>query len=117
MYKRMQDMVTELKENMRGGKGEVSIQTIFTPDEYKGKARLIARIKLNPGSSIGMHEHVNEEEIYYVTKGEAVLTDSTLDKEVVLKEGDASLTLGGQSHAIRNDSSDVMEFVAIVMLY
>ena len=117
MIKRIKDMQSELKENMRGGKGTIEIQSIFTPEEFKGNSRLIAKIKVNPGCSIGMHEHDDEEEIYYVIRGEATLTDSTLDKEVILKPGDASLTLGGQSHAIRNDGQEVLEFIAIILLY
>ena len=110
-------MQIELKEKMRGGKGTVEIQSIFTPEDFKGKSRLIAKVSVNPGCSIGMHEHDGEEEIYYVLRGEAILTDSTLDEDVSLKPGDASLTLGGQSHAIRNEGNEILEFVAIILLY
>ncbi len=116
MLQKAESMVRELRQNMRGGQGEVEIIQLFQPDQYKGKARLIARIILQPGCSIGMHEHVGEEEIYYITSGQAVLTDSTLAEDVIMEEGDASLTLSGQAHAIRNDGPETLELVAIVLL-
>lgn len=117
MYRRAQEMASEIRSQMRGGKGDVKITQIFTPDEFNGQSRLIARITLEPGCSIGSHEHVNEEEFYIITRGEAILTDSTLDEEIVLYPGDASLTTGGQSHAIRNAGSETLEFLAVVLLY
>lgn len=117
MYRRAEEMASEIRGQLRGGKGSVEITQIFTEDEFRGKARLIARITLEPGCSIGHHEHVDEEEFYIITKGEGVLTDSTLDTEVTLRPGDASLTLGGQSHAIRNAGSETLEFLAVILLY
>lgn len=116
MIKRASDMVRDLRQNMRGGQGDVEIIHLFQPGEYKGGARLVARIILQPGCSIGMHEHVGEEEIYYVESGQAVLTDSTLADEVVMQAGDAALTLSGQSHAIRNDATETLKLLAIVLL-
>jgi len=58
MVKREKDMIKEIKEQMRGGKGSVELLHIFRQEELKGKARLCAKITINPGSSIGVHEHV-----------------------------------------------------------
>jgi quercetin dioxygenase-like cupin family protein len=116
MIKRVEEMVQETRSQMRGGQGEVQIIHLFKPDEFRGKARLYARVILEPGSSIGMHEHVGEEEIYTVIRGEAVLTDSTLESEKIMRPGDASLTLSGESHAIRNDGAETLEIMALVLL-
>ena len=59
MFKKSSEMVREIKDNMRGGKGEIELTHIFMQNELKGKARLFARITINPGCSIGLHEHVN----------------------------------------------------------
>jgi mannose-6-phosphate isomerase-like protein (cupin superfamily) len=110
-------MVREIRENMRGGQGKVEIINLFKPGEFKGQARICARIILEPGCSIGVHEHVGEEEIYYVVRGQAILTDSTAEGEQVMLPGDASLTLGGQAHAIRNGGTETLEIIALVLLY
>ncbi|HOV25009.1 MAG TPA: cupin domain-containing protein [Pseudobacteroides sp.] len=115
MIRRGSEMVKEIKEQMRGGKGSVEITHFFSQDEIKGKARLIAKISLNPGCSIGVHEHVNEEEIYYILKGKALVDDN--GKKYELNAGDASLTLGGESHLIENIGDEVLEFVAVILLY
>jgi quercetin dioxygenase-like cupin family protein len=116
MIRQAEEMVREIRSNMRGGTGDVQIIHLFRAGEYQGKARLYARIILEPGCSIGMHEHVGEEEIYVVIRGQAVLTDSTLENEQVMAPGDASLTLSGQKHAIRNDGTETLEIMALVLL-
>lgn len=115
MIRRSSEMLKEIKEQMRGGKGTVDVTHVMKQDELNGKARLVARVSLNPGCSIGWHEHVNEEEIYYILKGKALVDDNGDKKE--LNPGDASLTVGGKCHSIENIGDDVLEFMAIVLLY
>ena len=117
MYRRADDMMSETKVGLRGGAGQVQMTHLFQSGEFKGKSRLCAKITLEPGSSIGYHEHVDEDEIYYILKGQAVFVDSTAGAEVLLNPGDASVTLSGQSHAIRNDSADTVEILAVILLY
>ena len=117
MIKRAEDMVREIKDSMRGGQGQVALTHLFKPGEFQGKARLCARITLEPGCSIGFHEHVHEEEIYYIISGQAVLTDSAVGSDQTLRAGDASITLDGQRHAIRNDSQETLELLALILLH
>ncbi|HBP37957.1 MAG TPA: cupin [Clostridiales bacterium] len=116
MIKRAESMIGEIRERMRGGTGQVTVTPVFLPGEYRGKARLIARITLNPGCSIGYHQHLNEEEIFYILKGEAVLADGQENSEQVLRPGDASITLDGQSHSIRNPGGEPLELLALILL-
>ena len=115
MIKRSDDMIREIKEQMRGGMGQVTVKHLFMPEEIHGKARLIAHLTLEPGCSIGFHEHVNEEEVFYALSGEVVLNDEGIDQ--VLYAGDAAMTLGGQSHSLRNESAAKAEVMAIILLY
>jgi len=115
MIKRSNEMVQEIKEQMRGGKGSVEITHILNQNEINGKSRLIAKVTLNPGCSIGWHEHVNEEEMYYIIKGKAVVDDNGQKHE--LNHGDASLTVGGKSHSIENAGDEPLEFIAVILLY
>lgn len=108
-------MVKEIKNRMRGGNGDVQICHIFKQDEIKGKARLIAKITLEPGCSIGTHQHVDEEEIFYILKGTATVEDD--GKTAYLYEGDALLTGGGATHSITNNSNQTLELMAVIILY
>jgi hypothetical protein len=53
MIKRNKDMTKTVKPNMRGGTGSAEIKELLDVGEYKGAARLVAEITLEPGSSIG----------------------------------------------------------------
>jgi hypothetical protein len=57
MIRKAEQMVHDIKESLRGGKGSVVLTTLLSPGEYKGKARMVARITLEPGSSIGTHDN------------------------------------------------------------
>jgi len=115
MIKRNPDMVREIRSNMRGGNGNVEICHIFKPEELKGKTRLNAKITLEPGCSIGLHEHVGEEEIYYILKGIATVNDN--GNISTLYPGDAVLTGNGASHSIENNGSETLELMALILLY
>ncbi len=115
MVKRAEEMVREIKEQMRGGKGSVEITHIFQKDELRGKARLCARLTINPGCSIGLHPHMDEEEIFYVISGRGLVNDNGAEKEV--KAGDGILTGGGASHAIENIGNEPLVLFAVILLY
>ena len=115
MIKRKKEMQVDIRENMRDGEGKVEITHIFKKEELKGKARLHARVKLNPGCSIGMHEHSDEEEIYYILKGYGRADDNGTVVEI--GPGDAILTGDGAYHSIENNGSEAMEFIATILIY
>ncbi|MDO8686300.1 MAG: cupin domain-containing protein [Clostridiales bacterium] len=114
MIRRSNEMTVDVKEKMRGGEGTVNIKHIFLKDEMRGKVRLTGHIVLEPGSSIGLHEHVDEEELYYIIRGKGTVTDNGVTTEVAV--GDAVLTGGGASHTIINNSTEPLEFIAIIFI-
>jgi len=115
MIKKAEQMVKEIKEQMRGGKGSVELTHVFMKDELKGKSRLFAKITLNPGCSIGPHQHVDEEEIFYILEGKALVDDDGVKREVA--PGDAVLTGGGATHSIENIGDKPLVLMAVILLY
>lgn len=116
MYREKDDMKIQIREKMRGGKGETKILHIFEKEELKGKARLCALIRLEPGCSIGPHEHNDEEEIFYFIKGTGLAIED--GKEYIVEPGSALLTGNGRSHSIENTSTtEPLEFMAVILLY
>lgn len=66
---------------------------------------------IEPGASIGDHEHVNEEEIYVILSGRgAMLIDGV---ETPVAEGDVCLTRSGHRHALLNSGETPMRFLVI----
>lgn len=115
MIKKAEEMRLEIREQMRGGNGKAEILHILNIDDIKGKVRLFAKITLNPGCSIGMHQHEGEEEAYYILSGTARVNDNGTEK--IVKPGDVVLTGNGASHSIENAADTPLEFIAVIMLY
>lgn len=116
MIRRAEDMAGEIRDRMRGGEGQVTITPLLKPGEFKGGARLCARITLMTGCSIGLHDHQNEEEIFYVISGEGLLTEGTGQPETPLRQGDVAICPSGDSHSIRNAGAQPLELLALILL-
>ncbi len=115
MLSKASEMKKETREKMRDGKGAIELAHVFTQEQMKNEARLCARLTLNPGCSIGYHEHVNDEEIYYIISGTGTVTDN--GEKYTVSSGDAILTGHGEWHSIENTGDKPLEMLAIVMLF
>lgn len=115
MIKNPSQMETEVRDNMRGGAGRVTIQHYFKKDDFQAKSRLCAKLTIPPGASIGPHQHTQEDEVYIILAGTGLLDDGTSQHPV--KAGDAILTGRGESHAIANTGNTALEIIAMIMSY
>lgn len=115
MVKQAGDMPDEFRPHMRDGDGTVQLTAVFSPDEYHSNTRLISRITLPVGASIGYHVHEQEEEFFYVLSGEALFNDN--GRTVRLRAGDATVTRGGEGHAVQNDGAVPFEMLAVIVSY
>lgn len=114
LIKPANEMKVEERVNMRGGDGTVTIRHLFSGEELGANARLSAHITLPPGASIGSHAHEGERELFYIIKGEAVLTENGQD--YLMKSGDSSLTGGGGFHAVANRKEEPLEMIALIIM-
>lgn len=115
MIQRAGMMETEIRKNMKDGKGEVSVTHLLRQIQMRGHCRFIGRMVISPGCSIGLHQHLDEEEIYYILKGKGIAVDNGISQEV--KPGDVILTGNGASHSIENNSNEPLEVLGIILLY
>jgi mannose-6-phosphate isomerase-like protein (cupin superfamily) len=113
MIRKKEEAEVIVAENVAGGKGKIFKNMMVNASEMCGKGRMVARVVLPSGSSIGDHAHVEDAELYYILKGEAVVTDN--DKSVVLHAGDAVFTANGNRHSISNRTDSDVEFLAVIM--
>ena len=114
MIKRYQDMSSEVKTEVRGGKGTMEISYLFNHDEsFTAHLDKMARVTLKLGSSIGIHPHDTTEEIYYILKGNALFYDNGEKKR--LQPGDATITGGGGTHSIESQGPETLEMVAVIV--
>ena len=102
----------EVREHMRDGDGSVLIHHIVQGEDLPANCRLIARITLEPGCSIGEHMHASEAEIYHILSGYAEMTDE--GKAIQMQPGDTCVT-SNASHSIRCAGSEPVEFLATII--
>ncbi|MFN4216220.1 MAG: cupin domain-containing protein [Brevinematales bacterium] len=96
---------------MRGGEGVVSL-THLVPSERLFQARLVARIEIPVGASIGEHMHENEVEYYVILSGEGEVKEQ--GKITKVHAGDVVITGPHESHAIRNSGEKPLIFLAFI---
>ena len=106
------DMPTSVREQMRGGPGEVLL-TALTP-ELPANMRLFSKITLKPGCGIGYHVHEKETELFYFISGKGVAQDD--DKTVEVEAGDSMTTPSGHGHSVTNTGDEDLVFVAAIVL-
>jgi len=114
MIKRGSECSTEVREHMRGGEGQVLVTNLFEKNELIGRSRMFGTLTLDPGCGIGIHPHENEQEYYYVVKGNPIYRDD--DQETQLHEGDVTICEDGHSHGITNRSDETVVVLACILL-
>ena len=108
------DLKPETKPAMRGGSGTITVHHLVPAEHLKG-SRLIAKVVVPPGGSIGNHEHLNETEYYHVLQGRGEYVDN--GKTCPIAEDDTTVTLHGESHGVRNTGSEHLALLAIIVLH
>lgn len=115
MIKKKNGQEVEVRKAMRGGPGEVTVRHYVKPEEITARTRLCAELTIPPGAGIGLHEHVQEDEIYIVQQGQGEMTDGGRVSEV--EAGDVIVTGQGNSHSIRNTGAGPLVVTAVIIKY
>ncbi|PKM59627.1 MAG: cupin [Firmicutes bacterium HGW-Firmicutes-4] len=103
----------EIKQNMRGGKGNIEITHITDQEVLGENCRLFAQIIVKPGDSIGEHQHVGEREIFYFIQGKGIVIDNGKQSEI--GPGDVMVTPNQDSHSVVNTGDEDLVFMALIL--
>ena len=98
--------------SVHNGSGLIHIKDLTDQEGLYGHGRMFAHVTVDPGCSIGYHDHQHETEFYYIIRGEAVFNDD--GKEVVVRPGDICATGYGQHHGLENRSNEPVELIALI---
>jgi quercetin dioxygenase-like cupin family protein len=112
MFKTKDQMLREVKENVRGGNKAIEFTHDFTAQETFNKARLCAVLEIPPGASIGPHSHDPDAEMYFVLEGELTVVENGISK--VLRPGEATFTGGGDTHSVVNHGQASAKMLAVL---
>ena len=113
MIKKSSEIRYLMRSGLAGGEGNVGTNYLLEPEETHGKCRVCNLLTIEPGSSIGLHTHEKDVEIYYLLEGELCCTDN--GKEDMLYTVDVTFTNIGESHSIVNKSDKPAKLLAIVI--
>lgn len=101
-------------EKKAGGKGHVFIEPLLGEKELAGKCGLYAQVTLEPGCSLGYHEHHGESETYYILQGSGIYSDNGTD--ITVKAGDTTFCPSGEGHGLENTASEGnLVFMALII--
>lgn len=101
-------------EHKAGGKGHVIIKHLLDEEKLNKKCGMYAEVTLEPGCSLGYHEHHGNTETYYILRGEGEYDDNGTKRQV--KAGDVTYTADGEGHGLENTGSTDLVFMALIIL-
>ncbi|WP_240985275.1 cupin domain-containing protein [Acididesulfobacillus acetoxydans] len=115
MIRKASEMRREGVKGLRGGQGKVEITHILEEGkgEFAGKGRLFAKNVLEPGASIGLHEHMGDFEVYFILSGTGTINDNGVKSSV--GTGDMVLTRHGESHALENTGDTDLVLLSLIL--
>ena len=91
-------MTTERVEHMAGGQGHTLVKRLLDEKQLNGKCKLYAQVTLEPGCSLGYHEHSD---------------NGTLR---MVQAGDVTFTPDGKGHGLTNSGDEDLVFMALIIL-
>ena len=94
------------------GTGTIEKEILVDPALFQGTNDLFARITLHPGCAVPVHQHLGNNETYYLLKGEGEYTDE--DKKVAVKAGDVTFCADGGTHGLLNTGKEDLVFIALI---
>ena len=94
-----------------GGQGVIQFRRLLTGKDFAGPIEFVDFTVIPPGSTIGIHRHDGNEEIYLIAAGRPrVAVDG---EETRLKRGSIAVVHSGQTHQLLNDTSDDVEIFVV----
>ena len=97
-------------EGIHKGVGEFGVRTLLE-EEFESSLAYVRELVLKAGSSVGIHEHQGDEEIYYIASGQGLMMVD--DEKHQVKSGDAILTRSGSCHGLLNEGDEDLKIFVV----
>ena len=101
----------QVQEKSHDGSGSVDLYEIWERADFASNVDFCDRVVIPPGSSVGYHQHGNNEEMYILLAGEGLMTID--GKETVVCTGDMILNPPGGRHGLINNSDVNIDLLVI----
>ena len=111
------DFLKQDKEKLGGGTGTIHAAYAFprTTATAEQAIKEIAWLTIPAGSSIGLHQHANNEDAYIIVKGYGIFTD-TLGKTTPVGPGDVTIARPGNKHGLANTGKEDLVILDVVAM-
>ena len=113
MIRRKSELKVDVHNEFRGGKGSIIFEHFMDQQMANGAGRLFAKTIVPPGSSVGLHKHEGDSEVYFILEGKALLNDNGVEVEV--GPGDVNFCRDGESHGIENIGTSDLVYIAVIL--
>ncbi|HQN69295.1 MAG TPA: cupin domain-containing protein [Anaerolineaceae bacterium] len=113
MIKRKDTLTTIPSPALLGGEGTIYRTAFLQPEEFHGKGRLFAHMRIPPGSSIGVHVHEGEQETFFILCGSGEVLEK--GEWLPIGPGDVAICPNGCQHGIRNTGNEDIEMIALIL--
>lgn len=107
------DHYNQQVEGIAGGIGKALMQSWIPEDQLPPNVRMISTVTLEPGSSVGDHQHSGECEIYQILSGTGLYNDN--GSRVEVKPGDVTVCYSGEVHGLENNADNPLVFNAVII--
>lgn len=104
-----------IQKKCHNGKGHIIFRELFNKKNFRSKLSFLHETIIPPKSTIGYHEHIDNEEIYYIISGKGLMEVDGKVKTVT--SGDAVITHGGSKHGLINNSSKNLHIIVFEASY
>ncbi len=97
----------------RGGTGIIKSLSYLKSEDLHNAMQGFNVMELELNSSIGFHQHIGNEEIYFIISGKGLVQDN--DKEEKVTTGDLIYTADKNYHGLKNIGDTPLIFVAFIV--
>jgi mannose-6-phosphate isomerase-like protein (cupin superfamily) len=94
-----------------GGAGQILFNRVLEGERLQGQWNFVDYAVLPPGSSIGIHTHGKNEELYLVLEGEGLMHRD--GREFRVGPGSVVLNRPGGTHGLRNDGENALRLFVV----
>ena len=92
------------------GEGAFGVRTLFE-NEPGSPFKHVRELIVYGHSTVGSHQHMGDEELYYIIEGETLMTVD--GEEEMVGPGDCILTQSGNAHSLRNVGDNMVRILIV----
>lgn len=107
----VRDSAPQSRSTEHGGVGPIVFRRIFDQGDFNAPVDFVDYTVIPPGSTIGVHGHVANDEMYFIVRGSPLVRVN--GEEARLEPGGFAIVHDGGRHELINDSLGNVEILVI----